>query len=71
MAEYPHTLKFIGQNSNGAFVSTSSVVFLIPGILLLLKVPPLTFETPSYCLHDLYNGAWAVQIITQDFSYLF
>ena len=41
------------KNSNGALVSTSGAVLLIPGILLLLKVPPFTFGAPSYCLHDL------------------
>ena len=31
------------ENNNGALVSTFGGVLLIPGIFLLLKVPPLTF----------------------------
>ena len=39
-------------SSDGALVSTFGMVPLLPGILLILKLPPLTFGAPYYCLRD-------------------
>ena len=49
--------------SNEALVSTFVVVSLLPEILLLLKVPPLTFSAPSYCLHDHESSDWTLLLI--------